>query len=77
MHLLATQGRVEKEEGGEAMNRDLGPKHLFFDCSLPEEEKETKKELIILLKPTVVGENTWRTQIEASRSQMADWLYVE
>jgi MSHA biogenesis protein MshL len=40
-------------------------------------EKETKKELIILLKPTVVGENTWRTQIEASRSQMADWLYVE
>ena len=40
-------------------------------------EKEVKKELIILLKPTVVGENTWREQIEASRAQMADWLYVE
>lgn len=40
-------------------------------------EKETKKELIILLKPTVVGKNTMREQIEASRAQMADWLYVE
>ncbi len=40
-------------------------------------EKETKKELIILLKPTVVGKNTMRDQIEASRAQMADWLYVE
>ena len=40
-------------------------------------ERETKKELIILLKPTVVEVNTWRDQIEASRAQMADWLYVE
>lgn len=40
-------------------------------------EKETKKELIILLKPTVVGPNTWQQQLEASRAQMADWLYVE
>lgn len=40
-------------------------------------EKETKKELVILLKPTVVGENTWQEQLENSRSQMADWLYVE
>jgi len=40
-------------------------------------EKETKKELIILLKPTVVGKNTMREQIETSRAQMADWLYVE
>ncbi|MFT6267465.1 MAG: MSHA biogenesis protein MshL [Alphaproteobacteria bacterium] len=40
-------------------------------------EKETKRELIILLKPTVVGANTWSEQLETSRSQMADWLYVE
>jgi MSHA biogenesis protein MshL len=40
-------------------------------------EKETKRELIILLKPTVVGSNTWAEQLENSRSQMADWLYVE
>ena len=40
-------------------------------------EVETKKELIILLKPTVVGVNTWQQQLESSRAQMADWLYVE
>ncbi|GBL03631.1 pilus (MSHA type) biogenesis protein MshL [Glaciecola sp. KUL10] len=40
-------------------------------------KRETKKELIILLKPTVVGPNTWKQQMEASRAQMADWLYVE
>jgi MSHA biogenesis protein MshL len=40
-------------------------------------EKETKRELIILLKPTVVGTNTWTEQLESSRAQMADWLYVE
>jgi MSHA biogenesis protein MshL len=40
-------------------------------------EKEVKKELIILLKPTVVGANTWKEQLENSRAQMADWLYVE
>ena len=40
-------------------------------------EKEIKKELIILLKPTVVEANTWHEQLENSRSQMADWLYVE
>ncbi|MGQ8366073.1 pilus (MSHA type) biogenesis protein MshL [Glaciecola sp. 1036] len=40
-------------------------------------DKESKKELIILLKPTVVTTNTWRNQLEQSRSQMADWLYVE
>lgn len=40
-------------------------------------EREVKKELIILLKPTVVDSNTWKEQLEQSRSTMADWLYVE
>jgi MSHA biogenesis protein MshL len=40
-------------------------------------QKETKRELIILLKPTVVETNTWAEQLESSRAQMADWLYVE
>ncbi|WP_395339852.1 pilus (MSHA type) biogenesis protein MshL [Ningiella sp. W23] len=40
-------------------------------------DREIKKELIILLKPTVVGEGTWQNQLEQSRSTMADWLYVE
>lgn len=38
---------------------------------------ETKKELVILLKPTVVDANTWKQQLKQSRDQMADWLYVE
>lgn len=40
-------------------------------------KKELKKELIILLKPTVVDSSTWQTQLRDSRDQMADWLYVE
>lgn len=40
-------------------------------------QQETKKELIILLKPTVVGAGTWAAQMERSRQTMADWLYVE
>lgn len=40
-------------------------------------EREIKKELIILLKPTVIEANTWQEQLENSRAQMADWLYVE
>lgn len=38
---------------------------------------ETKKELVILIKPTVVGPGTWREQLKRSRTQMADWLYVD
>lgn len=40
-------------------------------------ERIVKKELIILLKPTVVDKDTWKQQLEQSRSTMADWLYVE
>ena len=40
-------------------------------------QQETKKELIILLKPTIVGAGTWSKQMEQSRATMADWLYVE
>lgn len=40
-------------------------------------DKEIKKELIILLKPTVVGVGTWSEQLQMSQEQMADWLYVD
>ena len=55
----------------------LGDIPLLGNLFKSKREKEVKKELIILLKPTVVGKNTMREQIEASRAQMADWLYVE
>jgi MSHA biogenesis protein MshL len=40
-------------------------------------QTEVKKELVILLKPTVVDAETWRNQLQRSRDQMADWLHVE
>lgn len=55
----------------------LGDIPFFGNLFKNTSEKEVKKELIILLKPTVVGPNTWKEQLENSRSQMADWLYVE
>lgn len=37
-------------------------------------EVEQKKELVILLKPTVVGPDTWRKQLMQSRDQVRDWI---
>src|SRR5690606_11580072 len=34
---------------------------------------EKKKELVILLKPTVVGEGVWQQQIQQSSVQLSDW----
>jgi len=41
------------------------------------QEIELKRELVILLKPTVVRANTWKEQLRKSQEAMADWLYVE
>jgi MSHA biogenesis protein MshL len=38
---------------------------------------EVKKELVILIKPTVVDTQTWRNELKRSRDTMADWLHVE
>lgn len=44
--------------------------HLFRNTS-----KQTQKtELVILLKPTVVGVNTWQKELERSRSLLQDWF---
>lgn len=55
----------------------LGDIPLLGQLFTNKSELEVKKELIILLKPTVVGTGTWAEQIEMSRENMADWLYVE
>ena len=55
----------------------LGDIPLLGELFTNKSQRETKKELIILLKPTVVGSGTWAEQIEMSREKMADWLYVE
>ncbi|MBE1300245.1 MAG: pilus (MSHA type) biogenesis protein MshL [Alteromonadaceae bacterium] len=40
-------------------------------------EAVQKKELIILIKPTVVRTGTWRKQLKQSQEFIADWLYVD
>ncbi len=55
----------------------LGDIPILGNLFKSKNEKETKKELVILLKPTVVGADTWKQQLKQSRDQMADWLYVE
>ncbi|ABG38702.1 pilus (MSHA type) biogenesis protein MshL [Paraglaciecola sp. T6c] len=55
----------------------LGDIPLLGNLFKNRQETETKKELVILLRPTVVGADTWRQQLIRSRNQMADWLHVD
>jgi MSHA biogenesis protein MshL len=55
----------------------LGDIPLLGNLFKNQSETETKKELVILLKPTVIGADTWRQELIRSRDQMADWLHVE
>ena len=41
------------------------------------QEVVTKRELVILIKPTVVKQGTWRNQLKQSQEYIADWLYVD
>ena len=36
-------------------------------------QREVKKELVIMLRPTVVGVDTWNTELEASRELLRRW----
>lgn len=40
-------------------------------------EAVTKRELIILIKPSVVKPGTWQNQLKQSQAYIADWLYVD
>jgi MSHA biogenesis protein MshL len=44
--------------------------HLFRNTS----ELVQKTELVILLKPTVVGVNTWQKELERSRDILQEWF---
>ncbi|MCL9780524.1 pilus (MSHA type) biogenesis protein MshL [Vibrio sp. S4M6] len=44
--------------------------HLFRNVS----ESTEKTELVILLKPTVVGVNTWKKELERSQGLLNDWF---
>ncbi|WP_199271669.1 pilus (MSHA type) biogenesis protein MshL [Paraglaciecola sp. L3A3] len=55
----------------------LGDIPVFGNLFKSKQEKEVKKELIILIRPTVVNNNTWKQELRRSRDQMADWLLVD
>jgi len=55
----------------------LGDIPILGNLFKSKNDVETKKELVILLKPTVVDATTWRDQLKQSRDQMEDWLNVE
>ena len=44
--------------------------HLFRNTS----QLTQKTELVILLKPTIVGVNTWQTELERSRDLLQQWF---
>ncbi|GAA0373993.1 pilus (MSHA type) biogenesis protein MshL [Bowmanella denitrificans] len=52
----------------------LGSIPLLGELFKNRREIEQKKELIILLRPTVVGPDTWRRQLMQSRDQVQDWI---
>jgi MSHA biogenesis protein MshL len=51
----------------------LGSIPLFGELFKNRRESEQKKELVILLKPTVVERDTWQQQLRSSRDQIRDW----
>jgi MSHA biogenesis protein MshL len=55
----------------------LGDIPILGNLFKNKQSSEVKKELVILIKPTVVGKNTWKQELKRSRDQMADWLHVE
>ena len=44
--------------------------HLFRNTS----QLTQKTELVILLKPTIVGVNTWQSELERSRDLLQQWF---
>jgi MSHA biogenesis protein MshL len=55
----------------------LGDIPILGNLFKNKKNSEIKKELVILIKPTVVGKDTWRQELRRSRDQMADWLHVD
>lgn len=55
----------------------LGDIPIFGNLFKNKRNSEVKKELVILIRPTVVDKDTWKQQLRRSRDQMADWLHVD
>lgn len=55
----------------------LGDIPLLGELFKSKSETTQKKELIIMLKPTVVEENTWKTQLQDARALLKQWFPEE
>lgn len=55
----------------------LGSIPLLGELFTSKEESEIKRELVILLKPTVIGAGTWNKELEKSQKRLAEWFYVD
>lgn len=55
----------------------LGDIPILGNLFTNKRNSEVKKELVILIRPTVVDKDTWKQQLRRSRDQMADWLHVD
>ncbi|MCH8492839.1 MAG: pilus (MSHA type) biogenesis protein MshL [Idiomarina sp.] len=51
----------------------LGSIPLFGELFKNRRQREVKKELVIMLRPTIVGVDTWDTELEASRELLRRW----
>ncbi|MGM7318139.1 pilus (MSHA type) biogenesis protein MshL [Idiomarina sp. ST10R2A5] len=52
----------------------LGDIPLFGELFTNRRNRQEKKELVILLKPTVVGVDTWRDELKRSRELLQEWF---
>ncbi|MDN4501931.1 pilus (MSHA type) biogenesis protein MshL [Alteromonadaceae bacterium BrNp21-10] len=55
----------------------LGDIPFFGNLFKNKRNKEYKKELIILIKPTVVGDDTWTEQLKTSQQHILDWTSAD
>lgn len=55
----------------------IGDVPFFGNLFRNKREAVSKRELVILIKPTVVRPGTWKKQIMQSQEFIADWLYVD
>ncbi|MCC5855982.1 MAG: pilus (MSHA type) biogenesis protein MshL [Idiomarina sp.] len=55
----------------------LGDIPFFGELFTNRRQRETKKELVIMLRPTIVGADTWDNELQRSRDLLERWYNVE
>jgi len=55
----------------------LGDIPVFGELFKSKSQKTQKKELVILLKPIVVSQDTWKNQLQDARALLKQWFPEE